>query len=78
MVLEDPPDHVVADVVPGVAHVAVRIDGGPAGVPLDGVAVQGDELFLGYIGDTNSLVRLFLSLRPVAKGLFMRKTAPIL
>lgn len=61
--LEDPADHVVADVVPGVAHVAVGVDGGAACVPLDGVAVAGDEFFLGEGRGTSSLVRLFLSLR---------------
>lgn len=72
MPFHDSSYHIVADVVPGMSHVAVRIDGGSTGVPADVVSLTGKEFFLKVrVGVTSSLVRLFLSLRPVVKVWFM-------
>ncbi len=36
--------------IPGMSHVGIRVNGGTACVPLDGVGLQGDEGFLGDRG----------------------------
>lgn len=46
MVAQHPANHIIADVVPGVAHVAVGVDRGAAGVPGDVVALARDKLLL--------------------------------
>ena len=54
--------------VPGVAEVAVGVDGGSAGIPADVSAISGLELFLDGEGGTSWLLREFFSLSPVRKG----------
>lgn len=72
MVGEDPADHVVADIVAGVAHVAVGVDGGTTCVPVYVAAIEGHKLLLTMRQmRTNSLVRLFLSLRLIRWLLFI-------
>lgn len=57
--------------IPGMTHVAVRVDSGSTSIPADSFTVNRDELILYYSRNTSWPVKLFFSLRPVTKDCFI-------
>lgn len=49
MVSQHPADHIIADVVPSMAHMTVGVDRGAARVPGDVVPIARDKLLLGKV-----------------------------